>query len=226
MKPPSDTSSAPCPLCGASAHWYYRDRRDYFHCPVCDLVHVPANCQLDSAAERSIYDLHQNVAEDPGYQKFLSRLTEPLKERLGTSGVGLDFGCGPAPALALMLEQAGHQVCLHDIYYYPNPEVFDRQWDFITATEVVEHLSQPTLELDRLWRCLKPGGWLGIMTKRVTSQEAFASWHYKNDLTHISFFSSATFHWLAEKWAAKLDIIGADVVLLQKPERQPLAVND
>ena len=46
---------------------------------------------------------------------------------------------------------------------------------------------------------------------------AFATWHYKNDKTHICFFSVETFQWLAKKWDALLVIDSDDVVLFQKP---------
>ena len=206
-----------CPLCGAPTSLYCTDRRRaYYHCTSCGLVHVPGPWHLDAQAERAIYDLHENDANEPGYRRFLSRVAEPLLARLPPASEGLDFGCGPAPALAAMLEEHGHCVALHDIYYHPAPELLDRMWDFITATEVVEHLAQPLRELDRLWDCLQPGGWLAIMTKRVRDQHAFRTWHYKNDLTHISFFSEQSFEWLAKRWSAELAIVSADVVLLRK----------
>lgn len=216
-----NASVFPCPLCAVATSLYCTDRRRvYYHCPVCALVHVPRECHLDPQAERAIYDLHENDTGEPGYRRFLSRLAEPLLARLAPSSEGLDFGCGPAPALAAMLEDWGHRVALHDLYYHPAPELLERQWDFITATEVVEHLAQPARELERLWHCLKPGGWLAIMTKRVRDQQAFQTWHYKNDLTHISFFSDDTFKWLAKRWTAELDIVGADVVLLRKHQTE------
>ncbi|MGI3131032.1 class I SAM-dependent methyltransferase [Halopseudomonas pachastrellae] len=181
------------------------------------MVHVPAHWQLTAKQEKAEYDRHENHPDDPGYRRFLSRLAEPLLQRLAPASSGLDFGCGPGPALALMLRERGHQVALHDLYYYPNPVALEQQWDFITATEVVEHLADPRGVLEQLWRCLTPGGWLGLMTKRVTSPEAFSTWHYKSDPTHISFFSEQSFRWLAQHWQAELELIGADVALLRKP---------
>ena len=115
-----------------------------------------------------------------------------------------------------MLEEAGHQVALFDPFYANNPALLNRNYDFITATEVVEHLSRPGFELDRLWRLIKPGGLLGIMTKQVIDRTSFASWHYKNDPTHISFFSQATFSYLAEVWGASPEYMGDDVIILRK----------
>ncbi|MGB3135651.1 MAG: class I SAM-dependent methyltransferase [Nodosilinea sp.] len=171
---------------------------------------------LSRAAERAEYDLHQNHPQDLGYRRFLSRLAIPLMERLDSSSTGLDFGSGPGPTLSVMLEEAGHTVALYDPFYADNASVFDRRYDFITATEVVEHLSQPGLELDRLWSCLMPGGTLGLMTKLSRDDAAFARWHYKSDRTHVCFFSVQTFQWLAARWQAELTIVGQDVILLSK----------
>ena len=59
------------------------------------------------------------------------------------------------------------------------------------------------------------------MTKRVRDQEAFRTWHYIADPTHIGYFSDATFHWLTGRWSsmgrpATLVIAGNDVVLIGK----------
>lgn len=212
----TDEARPPCPLCGGKSSDYYRDRRQYLQCLRCELVHVPPEWHLSAVAEREEYDLHHNDPADPGYRRFLSRLAEPLLERLGPGCHGLDFGCGPGPALAAMLEEHGHSVSLYDVYYQPDPAALQGPFDFITATEVVEHLARPDIELARLWAQLKPGGWLGIMTKRVRGLEAFSNWHYKNDPTHIVFFSERTFEWLAESWRAELTLLGADVALLTK----------
>jgi 2-polyprenyl-3-methyl-5-hydroxy-6-metoxy-1,4-benzoquinol methylase len=91
-------------------------------------------------------------------------------------------------------------------------------YDFITASEVVEHLHHPRFELERLWSALRPRGILGIMTKRVRDQHAFANWHYKNDPTHVIFFSEATFVWLSRYWSAELQVVGPDVVLFRKQQ--------
>ena len=210
-----------CPLCQkAEGGAFYRDRRrEYFRCRVCNLVFVPPACFLPMQAEKAEYDLHRNSPHDSGYRRFLSRLFIPLQERLVPGSRGLDFGCGPGPTLSVMFEEAGHRVALYDRFYARKLSVFDQPYDFITATEVVEHLHEPQKELNLLWACLKPGGWLGIMTKLALDREAFAAWHYKNDSTHIRFFSRATFEWLAACWGAELTFIGSDVILFCKKNR-------
>ncbi len=208
-----------CPLCSSgSTVFFYRDRRrDYWCCNGCQLIFVPPEFHLSDAEEKAQYDLHQNRPEDPGYRQFLARLADPLLARLSKHSRGLDFGCGPGPTLHLMLKDAGHSMALYDKFYVPNQTSLTNHYDFITATEVVEHLAAPGEVLDMLWKLLNPLGMLALMTKRVTDTEAFARWHYKNDPTHIAFFSQATFIWLAEQWGASCNFPGKDVVFIEKP---------
>ncbi len=212
-------TAAACPLCGSpGAGPYHADaRRPYLCCGRCGFVFVPPAHHLPPAAERAEYDCHDNAVDDPGYRRFLARLAEPLLQRVPPLAAGLDFGCGPGPALAAMLREAGCRVALYDPFYAPDPAVLVPGWDFITATEVVEHLRRPGWELRRLAALLRPGGWLGIMTKLAFDRERFAAWHYIRDPTHIGFFSRETFRWWAAAEGLELEFAGHDVVLLQRP---------
>ncbi|OGV73517.1 MAG: hypothetical protein A3K19_17030 [Lentisphaerae bacterium RIFOXYB12_FULL_65_16] len=216
----STVSNHICPLCGsADTRWLCRDRwRDYFRCLACELVSVPATQFLSADDEKARYDLHRNNPDDPGYRAFLSRLLNPMLERLPPGSHGLDFGSGPGPTLSLMFAEAGHTMAIYDPFYAPDASVLERQYDFVTASEVVEHLRLPRQVLDRLWACVKPGGSLGLMTSFVPDGVFRPDWRYARDLTHVCFYSRATFAWLAAQWQAELDIRGTDVILLHKPQ--------
>lgn len=207
-----------CPLCNTSGTtFFHRDnRRAYRRCGECGLVFVPSQYFVSPSAEKACYDLHQNSPDDANYRRFLGRLFHPMIERLSPGASGLDFGSGPGPTLSLMLAEAGFQMAIYDPFYAPDESVWRDQYDFVTASEVVEHLHRPMADLQRVWTVLKPGGWLGIMTKRVLNATSFATWHYKNDSTHVAFFAEGTFNWLARHWSAELRIVAPDVVLLQK----------
>lgn len=208
----------PCPLCGHATDPFHSDgRRDYRRCPACALVHVPRDQQLDTSGEKAEYDLHRNDPQDPGYRQFLARAAEAVQERVEPPARGLDFGCGPGPALAEMLEEAGYTVALYDKFYAAHPAALQQTYDFVTATEVLEHLAAPATVLHRLLACLQSGGWLVIMTKRVRDREAFADWHYIHDPTHIAFYGEETFRWIAAHHGLHLEIVGEDVVALQRP---------
>lgn len=206
-----------CPLCCGLVEFYFADKkRHYCRCLNCRLVFVPKQFHLGCDEEKSVYDLHENNVFDPQYRQFLSRIFQPMKARLPTHGKGLDFGCGPGPALAEMFRESGFLMNLYDLYYFSDASVLDEQYDFVVSTEVIEHLSDPMVVLDRIWQILKPGGLLGLMTKRVKDKAAFINWHYKNDPTHICFFHEDSFRHLEKKWGASLEIISNDVVIFKK----------
>jgi len=210
--------TAPCPLCqGKNCQFFFKDtKRIYLACLHCHLVFVPKSYWLSPEEEQAVYDLHVNDVQDPGYRRFLSRLAAPLLKKLSPTQKGLDFGCGPGPALAAMMEEAGHLMALFDPFYHNTPAVFSNQYDFIVTTEVVEHLKDPCQAFETLFSILKPGGWLGIMTKQVIDRDAFSRWHYIRDLTHICFYSPPAFEYLARRFNAVLDFVGNDVILFNK----------
>ncbi len=213
-----------CPLCSGDcvAHFYQqvfskKPARDFYRCERCQLVFLDPAQRLSADKEKAEYDLHENSLEDAGYREFLSRVQRPLIERIKPAARGLDFGCGPGPALSIMLAGQGYAMSIYDSFYYDDKAVLDRRYDFVTATEVVEHLFDPGKVLPQLWSLLERGGVLALMTKLVIDKQAFANWHYKNDPTHVCFFSQPTFEWLAGNWNAQLEFIGDDVIILTKP---------
>ena len=184
-----------CPLCHHQGvnHYFEDKRRAYLQCQQCELVFVKPDKRLEANEEKAHYDLHENDPSDAGYRRFLSRIADPLTDKISSNSYGLDFGCGPGPTLSIMLEEAGH-------------------------TMVIEHLYHP----DKVWQqwlnLVKPKGWIGLMTKLVIDVDAFAGWHYKNDPTHVAFFSRQTFQFLAERDKLELEFIGNDVILLRKTQ--------
>lgn len=193
---------------------YHRDtQREYQQCAQCALVFVPARWLLSPAAEKAQYDLHRNAVDDPGYRQFLARAAGPLLQRVPAPASGLDFGCGPGPALADMLREQGYRVALYDPFYYPDTGVLAARYDFVTCTEVIEHVYDAAAVWQQLFALLRPGGTLVVMTKRVTGSEAFARWHYKTDPTHVRFYSDATLEWIATQCNATLTLAGADVAI-------------
>lgn len=208
-----------CPVCEMSPLDEFRvvKHQRYLRCGVCQATVMDETCRLSPEQERQIYELHDNNAADPGYRRFLSKLAEPLLARLTPGALGLDFGCGPGPALANMLRTGGMTVRLYDPYFHPAPEVLSETYDFITCTEVVEHLYEPAKVFRQLDRMLRPGGWLAVMTCFQTDDDRFDTWHYRRDPTHVVFYRAATFEWLAAAYGWVLEIPVKDVALLRKP---------
>ncbi len=207
-----------CPLCTAvSPQFYFEDeKRPYRQCAVCQLVFVPPEYHLTPEAEKAQYDFHQNDPADQRYRQFLSRLATPLQQYIQPQSTGLDFGAGPGPTLSVMLNELGYDVAIYDPFYANDQTMFEQSYDFVTATEVFEHLHHPRQELDRLMRVLQPNGVLGVMTKLVYGRSAFANWHYKNDPTHVSFFSTETLQWVAEHWQLEIIFAEKDVTIFRR----------
>lgn len=140
-----------------------------------------------------------------------------MLELLNGDERGLDFGSGPGPTLSVMFEEKGFEMAIFDIFYHNEPDVFNKNYHFITATEVFEHLTEPGKELDRIWNCLKSGGYLGVMTKRLPgTKEEFDDWHYRHDDTHITFYADETFKWIAQAYGAVIVYKAPRVIILQK----------
>ncbi len=140
----------------------------------------------------------------------------PLLAILPSNSHGLDFGSGPGPTLSLMLEECGHKVDLYDKFYAQNDAVFQNRYDFITATEVVEHLPNPLKDLEALVKILQKGGILAIMTEIVSPQLDFTNWYYKNDPSHVCFYSEKTFIYLANLLGLEIVTLSERVIILRK----------
>ena len=209
-----------CPLCqNIPFEKYHHDSvRGYNFCPMCNLVFVKPEHLYSLTQEKQIYDCHQNNPNDMAYRKHLSKLATPLIEKLSPQSSGLDFGSGPGPTLSLMLAEQGFKMSIYDPIYANAKSVLKPQqpYNFITMTEVIEHIYHPEKELDMLWDILQKGGWLAIMTSMNEGKEFFKNWHYTKDPTHVRFYSKQTFTWLANKYNAKLEYPCDNVIFLQK----------
>lgn len=211
-------SNPHCPVCTQprTVHFLTVDARDYWRCLTCEATYLHPD-QLPSAqAEAELYETHRNEVGDPGYRRFLNKLAQPLLERLPGDLQGLDYGCGPGPALAAMLREAGHQMTIYDPLFFDDRAALERHYDFITCTEVAEHFHRPAQEFKRLDSMLRDGGWLAVMTIFQTDDAAFARWNYRRDPTHVVFYRASTFLYLAQQMDWQCEIPCLNVVLLRK----------
>lgn len=147
-----------CPVCEHAGARPFESvaGSDYWRCDTCLATFLDPGQRLDQEAELAQYRLHRNDPDDPAYRRFLARLAGPLLLRLPPLSSGLEFGCGPGPALAAMLREAGHEVALYDIYFAPDQAVLHRRYDFVSCTEVAEHFHDPAAEFRLFDTLLKP----------------------------------------------------------------------
>jgi len=184
---------------------------------VCGLVFVPRNYHLSAAAEKARYDLHDNSTENSGYVNFLNQYISTTLSFMDGGGRGLDFGSGPGPVLSGLLSYRGFVMSIFDPIYAHDESVFSEQYDLITMVEVLEHLKDPVYEIRRLLDCLAPGGTLSIMTKMLPrNQGDFTAWSYKNDPTHICFYSASAIEWLSAHLNTRVIYPSQDMVLMRR----------
>jgi SAM-dependent methyltransferase len=203
-----------CPLCHAHSSEY---APRVYQCGSCLLVFKDRADHISSSEESIRYSHHQNHAEDEGYKNFLNRLLLPLKSFLPEDFTALDFGCGPGPALAAMLQELGGEVHLYDPQFYHQDSVLNHCYDVVTCTEVVEHFREPSKSWEQLVGAVKPNGILAIMTQFLTQSTDYQKWWYKNDPTHIVFYGRETLEFIARKF--NLEILFDDkhsVVIFKK----------
>jgi len=211
-----------CPLCNTKLppQFFHQDKkRTYYQCNRCDLVYVDNASLPKLCEEEREYALHNNHFDDPGYLAFLSRPLQAAINALSCRpehATALDFGCGPAPVLAALLSRQLAEVSYFDPLFFPRALHSDKQFDLITCTEAIEHFHTPQKEWQHFMQLLSPAGVLVIMTKRVISAERFANWHYKNDPTHVSFFSESTFRFLASEWNLMVSFPSADIAVFKR----------
>ncbi|MFE8072443.1 class I SAM-dependent methyltransferase [Marinobacteraceae bacterium S3BR75-40.1] len=215
-------SEAPHPICivchhGSPVHFMEVDRRTYWRCPACLATFLDPTQQPGRKEEYAEYCHHENELDDPGYRRFLSRLAEPLFELLPEEAHGLDYGCGPGPALAAMAAERGYEVSLYDPLFRYNQAALMRRFDFVTCTEVWEHFHHPFEQFRVLDRLLRPGGWLGVMTQFQTEDARFANWQYRRDPTHVVFYRRETLERVAAMMGWECRIPEQNVALFHKP---------
>lgn len=215
---PQDATKRVCPVCGAKSDALIEvDDKTYFRCPTCAVRFLDPSVRLSREDEYAHYLHHENDVNDPGYRRFLSKLADPLLDRLQPGSKGLDYGCGPGPALAAMLREAGHDMAIFDPFFAPDPAPLSAVYDFVTCTETAEHFHDPAGDFSRLRDLVRPGGWLAVMTCFQTDDDRFANWHYRKDPTHVVFYRAETFEHLARQWGWRCEMPAKDVALLRRP---------
>lgn len=190
--------------------------KHYLRCDHCEATLLSGDQLPTLEEERARYLQHNNDPADPRYRAFVGRVMAPLCAAMPPPAVGLDYGCGPGPALAEMLSQAGYAMSIYDPIFADDRGVLKQCYDFITCTETVEHFHHPAREFARLNDLLRPGGVLAIMTNFQCDDRAFANWHYRRDPTHVAFYRESTMRTIAGRLGWSCAITAPNIVLMHK----------
>ena len=178
------------------------DNLVYWTCIVCEAKLLDSKHFISLNAEKKHYLKHINSIDDVGYKNFISQFVKIIKDIISIGSIGLDYGCGYAPALAHILKKEGFQVDIYDPFFFPNNLNFLRKFNFITCTEVIEHFFNPHEEFKKIDSLLYHKGFLAIKTSLLSDDIFFDKWHYRRDPTHVVFYQKKTFEIIAKqrKW--------------------------
>jgi hypothetical protein len=193
-----------CKICGSMTREIIHEKTGvrYHECLVCEFISMDEAFLLTPEQEKKRYDAHENSVEDPSYVEYFRRFIDAaVKGNSKAGGRGLDFGSGPSPVLATILERDyGFTMDIHDPFYAPEKPFLGKRYDLVTCTEVVEHLSQPLAYFRLFEGLLEDDGLLAIMTSfHPQDDEAFLNWHYRRDASHISFYTLKTMERIARE---------------------------
>jgi|SRR5690554_5246498 len=193
-----------CSLCSSKTNFFSKERnRDYYHCPNCDGILMDPENYLSSLEEKACYEEHNNDVNDIRYQNFVSPIVNGVIKHYNKTHRGLDFGAGPGPVITKLLRDIGYNIYLYDPYFYNNQSLLKSKYDYIVCSEVAEHFYSPKEEFAFLRTLLKEKGSLFIMTSLYSNSINFNTWHYKNDPTHVFFYSKKTMEFIKGKYDFK-----------------------
>ena len=192
-----------CPLCNTKSDIYYEDIKKYYRCGCCKAIFMDRKSLSDIKSEKLVYQQHQNDINDKGYQKFVSPITDLILETFLESSKGLDFGAGTGPVLSKVLQDNNFQIKQYDPFFHNYPELLKQKYDYIGSCEVIEHFYNPYKEFLLLKNLLNPHAKIYLMTEIYDDEIDFAKWYYKNDPTHVFFYSKETFRWIKDNFNFK-----------------------
>ncbi|WP_081212447.1 class I SAM-dependent methyltransferase [Salegentibacter sediminis] len=197
-----------CTLCGAETKTFWKSKnREFVVCTNCEGIQLLPEFYINKEAEKQRYLTHNNDVEDPRYQEFVSPITSRVLNDFSAKNTGLDYGCGTGPVATSELEKQGYSVALFDPYFYPDKSVLKNFYDFIICCEVMEHFHDPAREFRDLSYKLNPGGKLYCKTSLYTEGLDFDTWYYKNDPTHVFFYTEKSLIWIRDNFGfSKLEL--------------------
>ena len=187
-----------CPLCLASDTRQLETSPQFYCCGNCTTIFRGRQYLLTPEEEKERYLLHENDVTDEAYQQFVTPVVEKVLSSFKPPAKGLDFGAGTGPVIAKLLGERGYEIALWDPFFHPDPVVLESKYDFIVCCEVIEHFHTPQAEFQLMKSLLKPGGQLICMTDPLPKDKSFKDWHYKNDPTHVIFYSEENIAWIKE----------------------------
>lgn len=203
-----------CELCGGETLSPINEV--YEQCNNCKGIIRKLEFRLTPSQEKSRYLEHNNDVFDKRYQQFTAPVTQYILSNYNTSHTGLDYGCGPGPVIAHVLNQNGIKPTLYDPYFMPGKGYTAQLFDYIYSCEVFEHFWYPAQEIKHLLSRLKPKGRLIVHTALYRNHTPFKGWNYKNDPTHVFIYTPETITFIAQSFNLKIAYWEHSLIVYEK----------
>jgi len=202
-----------CPLCQSQSKPFYKDTQEYRRCVCCRGIFVVAHDLPPSDEEKKRYELHDTNTQDEGYRRFVSPITSRVIQEFTPYDKGLDFGAGTSQIISCVLQEHGFCIQNYDPYFHPNTQLLQNKYNYITSCEVIEHFYHPAKEFALLRGLLHKGAKLYLMTD-IYDERDFTTWYYKNDPTHVFFYTKESFEWIQKAYNFKTLFIDKRLIVL------------
>jgi len=188
-----------CILCKGTTKKFWKSKnREFVECTNCGGIQLLSQFYISKKAEEARYLTHNNDVDDPKYQDFVKPITSRILKDFSTEHNGLDYGCGTGPVISIQLEKEGYKTVLYDPYFHRQTSVLTNKYNFIICCEVMEHFYKPQQEFRTLASLLKSGGKLYCKTSLYSEKIDFDNWYYKNDVTHVFFYTEKSLIWIKD----------------------------
>ncbi|WP_299314047.1 class I SAM-dependent methyltransferase [uncultured Aquimarina sp.] len=206
-----------CALCGSkTSEFSVVHKRAYQHCPNCDGISLHSSYFLSNDKERKRYEIHNNDVTDLGYQNFVSPIVNAIIKNYRKNHKGLDFGSGSNPVITTMLRNQKYTITTFDPFFDPDSKALQSTYHYIACCEVMEHFYHPNKEFKLLYSLLKNKGSLYCKTYLYDESIDFDSWWYKNDTTHVFFYTKKTLNWIKNHYGFSEVIISEKLIIFKK----------
>lgn len=206
-----------CALCGSeTTELSFVNKRAYHCCSHCKGISLHPSCLLSSDQERKRYETHNNDVTDSGYQNFVSPIVNGILKEYDKAHKGLDFGSGSGPVITEMLRDKDYLINTYDPYFDPDSSTLQTTYDYIACCEVMEHFYHPYKEFKLLHGLLNNNGSLYCKTNLYDESIEFDSWWYKNDPTHVFFYTKETLIWIKNHFGFSNVIISKKLIVFRK----------